>query len=272
MNDQAWELRKIVRQKQKILPRVIAITSGKGGVGKTNVTINLALALISLNKRVAILDGDLGLANADIVLGMYPEYNIWHVLKGEKKLHEIVMEGPSGLGIISGGSGLAELANVNPVDVRRLLTSLTEFDQMYDFILIDTSAGLSRNVISFLLAVDEMLVIATPEPPSIADAYGLVKTIVSNNEFPKITIVTNKVSSPREGELTWHKINAVANQFLNVDVNYGGFILRDPKVLQAVTDQQPFILAYPASSASRSIIEVAKKLLKTQSQSNQTGI
>lgn len=263
MNDQARELRKMVKQMD--LPRVIAVTSGKGGVGKTNITINLALALIQLDQRVAILDGDLGLANADVVLGMYPEYNLWHVLKGEKKLREIVMEGPKGLGIIAGGSGIYELANINQLGVKKIFSSLKQIDKLYDFILIDTGAGLHSSVVSILLTVDEILIIATPEPASIADAYGLIKTIVSHKQYPKITVLPNMVNSPKEGKLTWHKINVVTKQFLNFEVHYGGAIFRDPKVLKSVNDQQPFILTYPVSSASRSIAEVAKILLSTHS-------
>ena len=260
MKDQAEGLRKIVNKKHLRFPRIIAVTSGKGGVGKTNVSVNLAISLIKHKQHVALLDADLGLANADILLGVYPKYTLWHVLRGEKQLSDIIAEGPMGLKIIAGSSGIYELANLNHAPLEQFINSIKRLAD-FDFLIIDTSAGLNRNLIKFLLAVNEILIIATPEPSSIADAYGLIKTIVQRDPKKKIMILANMVRSPNEGKLTWQKINIVTKKFLDYEVKYIGCILHDAKVVTAINDQEPFVLAYPASSASRSIEEIARKIL-----------
>lgn len=260
MTDQAAGLRKIVNKEQFKLPRIIAVTSGKGGVGKTNVSVNLAISLIKHKQSVALLDADLGLANADIFLGMYPKHTLWHVLRGEKKLDDIITEGPMGLRIIAGSSGIYELANVNHELLEQFIDSIKQLTNL-DFLIIDTSAGLNRSLIQFLLAVDEILVIATSEPSSIADAYGLIKTIIQRDPKKQIFILANMVRSPNEGKLTWQKINIVTKKFLDYEVKYLGCILHDAKIVTAINDQEPFVLAYPASSASRSMEEIARKIL-----------
>ncbi|GAB4257818.1 MinD/ParA family protein [Thermincola ferriacetica] len=159
--------------------RIIAVTSGKGGVGKTNFTINFALSLMAYGQKVIVLDADLGLANIDVILGISPKYNLYHVLKGEKTIQEIIVPGPQGLQIIAGGSGIQELANLRRWQVEQFIAKLGELEGLADILIIDTAAGLSRNVMSFVLAADEVIVITTPEPTAITDAYGLVKVMTT---------------------------------------------------------------------------------------------
>lgn len=261
MVDQGQGVREIINHKLTPISRLIAVTSGKGGVGKTNVSVNLALALINYNQKVALLDADLGLANADIILGVYPRYTLMDVFNGTKKLDEIVINGPLGLKIIAGSSGVYELATMDPLALGRLIDSAIHLDQFLDFLIVDTSAGLNRNVVQFALALDEILVVATSEPSSIADAYGLVKTILHREPDKQIAVVANMVRSPNEGLLVWQKLNLMTTNFLQRELKYAGSVLYDKRVADAVKEQQPFILAYPGCSASRSIRSVAWNLL-----------
>lgn len=189
MRDQAEKLRILARTIKNQVEseikgngkktRIIAVTSGKGGVGKTNFTINFALSLMAYGQKVIVLDADLGLANIDVILGISPKYNLYHVLKGEKTIQEIIVPGPQGLQIIAGGSGIQELANLRRWQVEQFIAKLGELEGLADILIIDTAAGLSRNVMSFVLAADEVIVITTPEPTAITDAYGLVKVMTT---------------------------------------------------------------------------------------------
>ncbi len=274
MKDQAESLRQLVRRRLPQTSRTIAITSGKGGVGKTNISVNLALSLVRLNKKVALLDADLGLANADIVLGVYPNYNLTHVLQGEKEIKNIILEGPLGLHVLAGGSGVYDLANLGQWQLERFIRSMEQLDQEYDFLIIDTGAGIHRSVLSFVLSVDEVIVVTTPEPTSITDAYGMVKTIIQRTPETNIRVLVNMAAIPRDGEIVFQKLNTVVKQFLNRNILYGGYILRDPNVARSVLEQEPFVLAYPVSSATRSIERVAHTLIgdEVDTKSQQKGI
>ncbi|HHX02178.1 MAG TPA: MinD/ParA family protein [Firmicutes bacterium] len=261
MTDQAQLLRNLVNQTACYIPRTVAVTSGKGGVGKTNIAINLALALINLKQKVALLDGDLGLANADLLLGVYPKYTLVDIVNGKRELRDIIIEGPQGLKVIAGSSGVYELANMNQMGLDRLISAAVHLNQGLDFLIVDTSAGLARSVIRVIEAVNEVLVVATSEPSSIADAYGLIKTIIQREPEKEIVIIANMVRSPNEGLLVWQKINLMTTRFLRREVKYGGSVLYDHKVVAAVRSQQAFILAYPGSIASRSVKTAAENLL-----------
>lgn len=261
MSDQAQGLRDLVKQNSVTIPRILAVASGKGGVGKTNLSINLALTLIKQGQNVALLDADLGLANADLVLGVYPQYTLLDILKGDKQLNDIIVSGPLGLKIIAGSSGVYELANMGQITLNRFIQSATHLNHNLDFLFIDTSAGLSRNVILLTMAADEVLVVATSEPSSIADAYGLIKTILQRDRAKEIIVIGNMVRSPNEGILIWQKINTMTARFLQREVKYAGSVLYDRKVVAAVQKQKALVLAYPGCSASRSIRKVALNLL-----------
>ncbi|MDW7651475.1 MAG: MinD/ParA family protein [Bacillota bacterium] len=269
MHDQAERLRQLALAadtgrniiKQKKIPRVITVTSGKGGVGKTNLVVNLAIALSRMGKKVAVMDADLGLANVDIILGLLPLYNLGDVVRGTKTLDEIIVRGPEGMKIIPGGSGLAELADLVPEQRNRLLDSMMGLENMADILLIDTGAGLSRSVLSFVSAADEVVVITTPEPTAITDAYGIIKVVAKYKIHQQVKLVVNQVRDCREGENIAERFAEVSRKFLHVDVNFLGQICSDLQVVHAVKQQQPFITLYPRTRAAQDVNIIAEKLL-----------
>jgi len=230
-------------------------------VGKTNLVANLGIALAKRGSRVLIIDADLGLANVDIVLGLTSRYNLYHVIKGEKKIHEIIVDGPEGIKVVAGGAGIQELANLSSSQRVQFIANLTELDSYADIILIDTSAGISQNVMGFVLASDETIVVTTPEPTSIRDAYGIIKAIALGNRDARIRLIVNMVSSPEEGEDVASRIETVARQFLDISIDKLGYVLKDPAVSEAVIRQKPFLMAFPTSKASRCVESVADRLL-----------
>ncbi len=272
MRDQAEKLRILARTiKHQVeseikgserKTRIIAVTSGKGGVGKTNFTINLALALMSYGQKVIVLDADLGLANIDVILGITPQHNLYHVLKGEKTIQEVITQGPNGLQIIAGGSGIQELANLRRWQVEQFIGKLNELEGLADILIIDTAAGLSRNVMSFVLAADEVVVITTPEPTAMTDAYGLVKAMTSKKKHGVVHLVVNKVENAQEADTTANKLSLVAEKFLQLNIGSLGFILDDPAVSKAVKLQEPFLLKYPKSPATGCIQRLAAQLME----------
>ncbi|MDK2822091.1 MAG: flagellar biosynthesis protein FlhG [Clostridia bacterium] len=241
--------------------KVITIASGKGGVGKTNFTLNLGLALAELGQRVLILDADLGLANIDVILGISPRFNLFHVINGEKELSEIIIEGPNGIKIIPGGSGIYELADLKEWQLERFLIKLSALESESDYLLIDTGAGISKNVLNFTLAADEIFIVTTPEPTSLTDAYGLIKTLNKHKFIGNIKIIVNKAVSYEEGEIAAKKLKIVVNKFLiNCKLEIMGCILDDKVVQDSVKKQQPFILNYPTSKAANGIYFLASKM------------
>lgn len=243
--------------------RVITVASGKGGVGKTNFTLNIGLALAEFGKRVLILDADLGLANIDVVLGINPPFNLYHVINGEKELAEVIFDGPNGLKIIPGGSGIYELADLNEWQLERFLIKLSALENESDYLLIDTGAGLSKNVLNFALAADEIFIVTTPEPTSLTDAYGLIKTLNKHKFLGTIKILVNRATTYEEGELAANKLKLVAQRFLkNCKLEILGLILDDKVVSEAVKKQQPFLLSYPKSVATDCIYVLAAQMTK----------
>jgi len=271
VEDQAARLRKLVaavrtgkteaRVTDELVPtRAITITSGKGGVGKTSLTINLAIALAQRKQRVLLLDADLGLANVDIAMGLLPRYNLMHVITGEKSLEEIIIEGPLGVSVIASGSGVRELANLSDDGRNRLLESLTTLKKRYDFLLIDTSAGLGRNVLGFVLAADESLVVTTPEPTALLDAYSMVKVVFQENGEARMQLVVNMVRDEAEAREVSDKMTMLVHRFLGKVVEPGGWIVRDPNVGEAVREQTPLLMLYPGSPASRCIQSLGARI------------
>ena len=264
--DQAEQLRNIIKMKEKPkhAARVITVTSGKGGVGKTSLSVNLALELKKIGKRVVILDADFGLANIEVMLGIRPKYNLADVIFQNKKIKEIITEGPNGIGFISAGSGINELANLTREQIFYLTQILSELDQITDVIIIDTGAGIADSVLEFVAASSEVLLVATPEPTSITDAYALLKTLNQRAEFVKnnttIKIVANRVKNNKEGEDVYQKIKAVVDKFLNLNVGYLGAVPDDTSVSKAIIQQKPLALAYPSAAASTAIQTLARAL------------
>lgn len=246
--------------------RVITVCSGKGGVGKSNFVVNLGIALAGYGQRVILLDADLGLANLDVLLGIVPSYNLAHVMAGEKTLSEILYEGPSGIKILPGGTGMHELTDLTEWQLETFLAKLSKMEGAAEYLLIDTGAGLSKTVLSFTLAADEVIVITTVEPTAITDAYGLIKTIRQKRYQGKISIVVNRVASEAEALVVYNKLKVVISRFLKHSIDYLGCLREDTKVGKSVQEQQPFFLAYPNSIAAHDINTMAAKISNQEDQ------
>ncbi len=288
MEDQASRLRRIVAETrarrtgaqvsvhsitEALHPtRALAITSGKGGVGKTNMTVNLALALAHRKQRVLILDADLGLANVDVAMGLLPKFNLMHVIQGDKHLEEIIVRGPLGVSVIASGSGIRELANLDDDARIRLLESLAMLKTRYDFLLIDTSAGLSRNVLGFVLAADEILVVTTPEPTALLDAYSMIKVIYQENADAEVKVIVNMAVDEAEAREAADKIAVVAHRFIGVAVSPLGYVVRDGRVGEAVREQTPLLQLYPHSAAARCIHSLAIQLTNGRTAQGQSDL
>lgn len=244
--------------------KVITVTSGKGGVGKTNVTVNLAIALSRIGKRVAILDADFGLANIDVMLGIVPKHTLVDVMYDNKNILEVLTDGPENIKFISGGSGVEGLVKLTEKQRESFMQNISLLDRLVDFILIDTGAGLSESVLGFVMAADEVILVTTPEPTSITDAYALIKFIANRDENKKIRVVVNRAENAGEADDILNKLSVVTNRFLTVDIHPLGFVPHDGQVIKAVKMQQPFILSFPKSQASRHIIELSKKLANSE--------
>ncbi|MDH5720101.1 MAG: MinD/ParA family protein [Spirochaetia bacterium] len=240
--------------------KIITITSGKGGVGKTSMSVNLGLALASQNKKVLLFDADLGLANINVVLGVVPKYNLYHVIKGHKKLKDIIIQTPEGLDIIAGASGYSSLANLSEKERNKIVVEVDQLKE-YDYLLIDTGAGVSSNVIGFTLPADEILVITTPEPTSITDAYGIIKSIVLEASDKCIKLLVNRAATSLEGRKVAERVVNISNQFLNVKVENCGFIYDDEMVPKSIRKQKPFYSLYPKSKASSCLNVIAARLM-----------
>jgi flagellar biosynthesis protein FlhG len=243
--------------------RIIAVTSGKGGVGKTSLSVNLAITLAKMGKKVTVLDADLGLANINVVLGFIPKYTLHHVFKGQKTLAEIIIEVPEGIKIIAGASGFYQLANLEQNQREDLIQSFLNLD-MDDIVIIDTGAGVSANVLSFILASDETIVVTTPEPTAITDAYGIIKAIASQTSEMSIKLLVNRVTSVLEGKRVSERVINIAGQFLNSKVENIGFIFDDPIVSYAVRNQKPFASTHPKSKASSCLRTIAATLINSE--------
>lgn len=241
-------------------PRVIAVSSGKGGVGKTSLSVNLALCLAKKGLRVTIFDADLGLSNAEVLLGLVPPYSLYEVLYGDKSLDEITVRGPWGLKVISGGSGLLEMANLDHKRRRLLLEMLNRFSSRDDFIIIDTGAGINKNVLGFVAAAGEVIVVVTPEPTSLTDAYALIKVLANFKVHAEVNVVVNRAADGREAMRTFARIQNAAGRFLEIKLNSLGWVPEDRSVSRAVKSQQPFCQASPNAPASRSLAGIAEVL------------
>jgi flagellar biosynthesis protein FlhG len=241
--------------------RVITITSGKGGVGKTNFTVNLGIKFAQMGLRVVIIDADLGLSNVDVVMGRMSKYNLSDVINSNKDILEILEEGPNGVKFISGGSGVQELVKLNKTQLVDLLMKLGKLDEEADVILIDTGAGLSENVISFVHAAREVILVTTPEPTSITDAYALIKTITRKDKMKIIKVVVNRADNAAEAFNILDKLYVVTQKFLDVKLQKLGYILNDANVTKAVKIQQPFVISFSRSEASKNLHEIALTLI-----------
>jgi len=234
---------------------VLAVTSGKGGVGKSNISLNLAISLARQGRRVCLLDADLGLASVEVLLGSSPSRHLGHVLAGECSLDEAVYAGPAGLSLISGGAGLADLASFGPAAVRRVMTALEGLSRRFDLVMVDTGAGISPQVLAFVRAADHVLLVTTPEPTAIADAYAMIKA--AGPQGPMLGLIMNQAGRRQEAEEAARHLAAVSEQYLGVRPVYLGYIPDDPAVPQAVRAHEPLVDFAPGAPAARAIIALA---------------
>jgi len=244
--------------------RTIAVTSGKGGVGKSNIALNLAMALAETDASVCLLDANLGLGNIDLLCGLNGYWNLSHVITGARLLSEIMLVGPSGVHVIPGASGLADIADCPRVAQQSLLRQMQELEQSHRYLIIDTGTGIHRSIRQFAAAADLVLVVTTPELTSIADAYALVK-VLSNNNGSLLQILVNQSESPEQARRIIDRLQHTSRCFLRVDVGSAGHIPRDASVARAVSRRRPFILDSPHSPSSRAVQQLARRLM------NQTG-
>lgn len=266
--DQATGLRNVVKMQhagQASQARVLTITSGKGGVGKSNTAVNLAVQLSRLGKRVIIFDADIGLANVEVMFGAIPKYNLSDVIYKGMSMRDIITKGPMNIGFISGGSGVMGLNNLTREQILSVVQRLTELDSMADIILIDTGAGISDSVMEFVIASPEVLLITTPEPSSLTDSYSLIKTLYRNPDFDYketvINVIANRVNSAADGQAVFDKLSSVVSQFLNWNVNYLGLVPQDTNIERAVRQQQVVSLFDPQAPSAQAFAKIAESLV-----------
>ncbi len=262
MRDQAEQLRERMLQNKKTRPtRLVTVTSGKGGVGKSNFSLNFGLGLIEKGHKAVLFDLDLGLANLDVLMGITPKKHLFHLLEPDTTVWDIIEQGPGGLEFIAGGSGFTQIMQLDDEKLDRLFSHLDPLQGYADTIIFDTGAGFSKESMRFMLSSDEVILVTTPEPPAITDAYAVIKMLHSHNPAVSIRLVINRASSEREGKMTADKLAMVSKRFLNMDIQSLGYVSDDPYVSKAVKLQRPFLLTYPQSQAARSIRNLVERYL-----------
>jgi flagellar biosynthesis protein FlhG len=278
MEDQAEKLREIMRQQNSShekapvknqdrakKTRIVTITSGKGGVGKTNMSVNMALAYARLGKKVVVMDADLGLANVNVMLNIIPQFNLYHVIRKQKTMKEILLETEYGISIVAGASGFSKIANLSEDERQNFIQELDTLSNA-DIIIIDTSAGVSSNVLDFIAAADDAVIITTPEPTAITDAYGIIKIIATEIDSLNmgLKLVINRVKSVGEAKRVADRMTTIAGQFLNLNVEYLGFVYDDSVVSQAVLRQRPFMVIDPRCKASQCVQHIVGRMEKSE--------
>lgn len=267
MSDQAQILRNLIRSHNdtgKKSTRIITVTSGKGGAGKSNFTLNFALALQARGYKVLVFDADIGLANIDVLMGVSPKFNLYHLLKKEKTIWEIIYKGHNDLQFIAGGSGFNDLLQLSDEELDYFAQEVNQLSGYVDFIIFDTGAGLSKEALKFIVAANETIVVTTPEPTSITDAYAIIKMVNNMKYNVPFQLVINRVTDAYEGKRTAEKISLVAKQFLDIDIPTLGYIEDDIHVSKAVKKQIPFTIAFPRCPASKGIGELADAFISGQ--------
>lgn len=256
----------------KSLPRVICVTSGKGGVGKTNIVVNLAFCLAGRGKKVVVLDADLNLANVDVLLGLTPQFNLHHVFLGEKGLRDILVRGPGGISLLPASSGILELADLTEEQKIYFLSEMAEMGEEIDILLIDTAAGINHNVIYFNLAAQERIIVLSPEPTSLTDAYAMIKVLSTRHDVKRFRILVNSAQSEKEALAVFRQLTLVADRFLQtISLDYLGHVPYDPKLPLAVRRQRLISEMAPASPASATFTRLAEQLIREEPQWQSDG-
>ena len=264
MLDQAEALRKLInneeQENKKTSTKLITVTSGKGGVGKSNFVVNLAIVLQNKGKKVLIFDADLGMGNDDVLMGLYPKHNIFDIVFTDLEIKDIIIEGTNGVSLIPAGSALSKAQDLEESDKKIFLEKLDTLDE-YDYILMDTGAGVNKDVLSFIAASEELILITTPEPTSLTDGYSLIKAIDHYKLKTNAKIIVNKAFTKEEGEETYNRFDRAVSKFLKINIEYLGCILDDKKLVQSVRQQKPFVVLYPNCDAAKDIENIAMKLM-----------
>lgn len=249
--------------------KVITISSGKGGVGKTSFTVNLALALANDGKRVTVIDADLGLANIDVLMGIMPKHTLIDVLRDNMSIEDIVVKGHLGINVVSGGSGIRDLVDLSQEQLDKLIKAFRGLNGISDYILIDTGAGISNSVVSFLSSSDDIIIVVTPDPTSITDAYALIKSISGDGK--SIKLVVNRVDSNSEGDIVFEKMSVATKRFLGIEIESLGYIYEDNCVKKAVRSQSPLMLSYPNSVAAKGMNVIAFNIINNSKYMNKVS-
>jgi flagellar biosynthesis protein FlhG len=254
-----------------VSPTVIAVTSGKGGVGKTNVSVNLAYALGRRGARVLAIDADLGLANMDIVMGMAPVHTVADLVNGDATIDEVVIGGPENVWLLPGASGQYDLAQLGDDARRGLFAAVDSLDDRFDAIVVDTGAGIGSNTIGFAAAAKDIVLVVTPEPTSVADAYGMLKVLCTRCAVRRVRVLANMVANAAEGEQVYRRLLGLAERFLNIGLDYLGAIPKDPAVSRSVMRGEPVVKAYPRCPASLAMLEIAETLARSDRRDEREG-
>ena len=268
--DQAAQLREMARGHRRSA-LTLAVMSGKGGVGKSNVAVNLSICLAERGLRTALMDLDMGLANADLLMNLQPRYTLAHLVAGVRTIEEISVRGPGGIQFIPGASGTQGLANLSEFERQNLISQLHKLDASTDIIVFDLGAGISRNVTSFANAADRAWVVTTPEPTALTDAYATVKALQREQCRAKIALVVNMANSRAEAQAAYRRVAGVARKFLNFSIADGGYMLQDTAVELAVQARCPFVIRYPGSNASACIAAMASEVARSCAASPSRG-
>ncbi|KOP67653.1 cobyrinic acid a,c-diamide synthase [Bacillus sp. FJAT-18019] len=269
MSDQAQSLRQLVSAqpggspivKSNRTAKIITVSSGKGGVGKSNFTLNFALTMQAMGKKVLVFDADIGMANIDVLMGVSSQYSLYHLLRGEKKIEDVIQYGPNKLPFIAGGSGLADMMSLSEAEMDYFITEIERIASEMDYIIFDTGAGLSKENMKFIVSADQCLVVTTPEPTSITDAYALIKVVHGMDNQVPFSLVVNRAGDEQEAREAANKIILTAQRFLDLDIQLLGSIADDTHVVQAVKRQVPFTAAYPRCNASSDIRRIALRYM-----------
>lgn len=269
MTDQAQSLRQLVSTQftdtSRNVPggsaKIITVSSGKGGVGKSNFTLNFALALKSMGKKVLVFDADIGMANIDVLMGVSSRFSLYHLLRKEKSIEDVIQYGPEGLPYIAGGSGIADMLSLSEEDLNYFISQIERISSEMDYIIFDTGAGISKENMKFITSADHCFVVTTPEPTSITDAYALIKVVHGSDPEVQFSLVVNRAGDELEARQASDKIILTANRFLNLDIKMLGYVTDDPYVVKSVKRQIPFSLAFPMCEAARDVKRLALRYL-----------
>jgi flagellar biosynthesis protein FlhG len=272
MLDQAQKLRDMAVGNTSVkAPKVITVTSGKGGVGKSNFVVNLSIALQKMGKSVLIFDADVGMGNDDILMGYLPKYNVFDIINKNMNIEDVIIQGPLGVRLLPGGSGMNKIEEFTTEQREEFLSKITSLNNV-DYIIMDTGAGINRSVLGFIACCNELIVITTPEPTSLTDAYSLLKVVNHFKLKKDAQVVVNRVIDIEEGRNTFEKFNNAVNSFLKIKLSYLGYITEDKRLIQAVRQQEPFTIKYPNCNAAVDIQKIALRLMGSQDQSNNIGV